>query len=157
MKIIKKWKWLILILTLVMLLIIIVYLSKFLLNRDVSVYGNRLDGLKQVEIKEDLKNDIISSLKEVQGLKKVKIDIRGKIINLMITFEQDLALVKAQELVETEVINLFKKFTKEQLKFYDFQFCLTGDGDEEHLTSIGYKSKHSTIITWNNSSLGGKE
>ncbi len=148
MKAIKKHKWALLLSLFILILVIIIILvnSYIFINNNDSVYGNRLNGIDEVPIKEDLKNDIINSLKTNENIKTVEIDIRGKIINIIAESVSNSDLSK----IKLELDEILIKFSDDYLAFYDIQFFVFQETTEEdeNIIVIGYKNNNSDIIVW---------
>jgi hypothetical protein len=148
MKFFKNHKWLLIIIVLLIILGILAFYLFFMLYNESSVYGNRLQGIEKKEIKEDLKNDIINNLENNDEINEVNIDNKGKIINIVTDMKEDTELDEAKLMLES----ILNKFSEEQLNYYDLQFYITWEENEERIPCMGYKSKNSTFITWNKSS-----
>ncbi|MDD2489752.1 MAG: hypothetical protein PHY26_00645 [Bacilli bacterium] len=148
MKFLKKYKWLLIIIVLLIILGILAYYLFFMLYNDSSVYGNRLQGITKNEIKEDLKNDIINNLTKNDEIKEAHIDIKGKIVNIVTNMKENAELDEVKLTLES----ILNKFSEEQLNYYDLQFYITWEENEERIPCMGYKSKKNTFITWNKSS-----
>lgn len=144
MKIIKKYKWLLMVL--VVLLIIVLTIIYFVFYNTKSNYGNRLEGINKVLIKEDLKNDLKSTLLSLSEVDKVNIDVKGKIINIIIIVNDDVNIDKAYQIADSTLI----KFSDEILAFYDLQFFVNQKAEsiDHSFPIIGYKNKTSNSIIW---------
>jgi hypothetical protein len=153
----EKMKWLkkhpktLIIIILVVALLMLGLLTMNLLypSYSKSIYGNRLQGIEDVQIKEDLKNDIINNLESNKEVKSAKIDIRGKIINVIIDIKSNINLKTAETIANYTLI----KFTDKQKVFYDIQYFLTQTEvkDSTVYPVIGYKNKLSSEIVWSKS------
>lgn len=122
-------------------------------SRNKDIYGNRLDGIKDVAIDKKMKKELE---KDIMGLDKVKdavINVHGKIINISIDFELEATFdtvkntsIKALELIEDNYKN-----------YYDIQFLITKsdlkDDEKESNTNypmLGYMKGGASVITWSN-------
>lgn len=141
----KKQKRLILIgiIVLIVILGLLFLKSLFFVNQD-RVYGDRLDGIKDVEVSDSVMNEMASVFKDVEGVTKTDARENGKIINLLIDVEATTDFNKLKE-VSKEV---YKKLDKDQRKFYDIQIFFFGDGDKYPI--IGYLHKGGTEFVWSN-------
>ncbi len=144
MKFVERYKWLLILCG--SLLIIILVIAYFTFYNIKSVYGNRLEGINQVLIKEDLKNDFKSNLLSLSEVDQVNIDIRGKIINIIIIIDDGINLEKAYQIAD----NLLTRFPNDILAFYDVQFFINLKNEVTDYTFpiIGYKNKNSHNIVW---------
>ena len=84
---IKRNKYILLIgFSLLILLIIMFFAVKdlfFTTGKD--NYGDRLDGIENYPINDDKQSDVINTLKENDIVNSVSIDIKGRIINIIIS------------------------------------------------------------------------
>jgi len=111
-----------------------------------SDYGNRLDGIKEVAIKNSVNDDIESYFMEDERVEKVNINLKGKLYNIVLTLKNEIELSE----IADKTSEIFINFSEEQLNFYDFQIFITGKIGEEEKTIIGYKNKKSESIVWSN-------
>lgn len=112
-------------------------------NNDLSIYGNRLDGIDEVLITKEKKTEVINFIKENESLTDVTIDIQGKIINIIITATTE---DFNEEEVKSYLPTILEKFSSEEIAFYDFQFFVKNVDANYNL--IGYKNKNSEKITF---------
>lgn len=109
------------------------------------VYGNRLDGIEKVEITNDEKEKIISSLKDEKIVSSAKTDIKGKIVNVIIEVKSGTTTKTAKKLGSTVTKNL----SKSQLSFYDIQLFITSENQKsKNFPIIGYKSSTAKGFTY---------
>ncbi len=117
-------------------------------------YGNRLDGIKDVEIKDEKITEMETSILEMEKVQDVKINLHGKLLNFNISFEKDTTIDDAHNVS----ISCLEFFEEDYLNFYDLQFLVTiEDGktveegeDPADLIIIGYRKAGATTITWSN-------
>jgi len=121
-------------------------------------YGNRLDGIKDVEIKDDKITEMETSILGMNKVQDVKINLHGKIVYFNISFEKETTIEEAQNVS----ISCMEFFEEDYLNFYDLQFLATiedgktvtegsEDGEEtKDLAIIGYRKAGDTTITWSN-------
>ena len=64
--------------------VILVFAIKltFFPNEARAIYGDRLDGIKEVEIKDSLQDKIITSLEDLDTVKEASSDVKGRILNV---------------------------------------------------------------------------
>lgn len=108
-----------------------------------AVYGDRLDGIEEVEITEEKKNEIIDFIKSDENITDVSINIKGKIINISIKATTEENTIDKMKDKSKEVV---EKFKKEEIEFYDFQFFIKNEDANYNL--IGYKNKKNENISW---------
>ncbi len=136
------------IVVIVVLVLAIVAVKKMIFPDDsISLYGNRLDGIKDVPITDAKFKQMASTLKESASVVSVTYDISGRIINFTVDVKKDTDLITARALGD----QIIKSFSDKELGFYDLQLFLTCSGDtkSELYPTIGYKHKTSVTFKWN--------
>ena len=83
-----------------------------------AIYGDRLEGIEEVEITSKEQDNIISKLEEKAEVKKAEVDIKGRILNFIITVNDDVELDAAKALTGTITDTL----EKEQTRFMIFKY-----------------------------------
>lgn len=143
-KFIKKNSSLVIAISVVVLVLVAIFLIKnvFMFDENQAIYGSRLDGVKKVKISANQKSNAESKVSE--NSKKAKIRIAGKIVNAIITTNDDLSLEDAKKMGDS----ILEEFTDEQKKFYDFQFLIKNDKNKSQYPIIGYKQRSREGITW---------
>ena len=132
-----------------LVLMVIGSLSYFYGNNK-DKYGDRLKDKEKYPVSENINSEIKALYEE--GVDEVKVDIRGKIIYIIMNVEKDTSTLKAQSYAE----NALEKFTEEQLNYYDVQFMITCKYEvvEEGTMAVypleGYKNSNSKTIVWTN-------
>lgn len=110
-------------------------------------YGNRLKGIEKVKISKSKISNLEKKIADRKKIKKVDIDIKGRLINILITVEDETDLDDMKD-YSTEKLELFKE---KELKYYDIQFYLINENAKaKHYPAIGYKHKTSDKIKWSN-------
>ena len=115
-----------------------------------EVYGNRLEGIEKVPVSEGYLNDIEKALKENESVTKATSNIEGRLINFIVTVNDDTSISSAKELSKVVRDN----FTESELKFYDIQIYVLDSGANETSTYpiIGYKHKTTEDFVGSNNS-----
>lgn len=126
--------------------VILVFAIKltFFPNEGTAIYGDRLDGIEEVEITDDEQDKIISSLEGKDEVKKVETDIKGRTLNVLITVNDDVELDPTKALTSSITDTL----DKEQLGFYDIQVFISKDNDDARFPIIGYKHQDKDEFSW---------
>ena len=157
----KKLKIGYLLSALAILLVIIVGI-KLVLPSGSSKYGDRLDGIKKITFGKTEKNKIIDKIKGNEKVTDVKIDVEGKIINIIFDVTKDTSKDDAKNIANSSLGEI-----SDQVKnFYDIQFMISkkseegtkktvtkDDGTTEEVTVtvfpiMGYKNSKSKGIVW---------
>lgn len=102
------------------------------------LYGNRLDGIKEVEITKDQKNKLVETLKKETIVSSANVNTTGKIYNVHIVVKENTKLADSKKLTKIITDNI----TKEQKAFYDVQVFFDIEGEEVNdYPTIGYLAK----------------
>lgn len=109
-----------------------------------AIYGDRLEGIEEVEITTKQQDNIISSLEEKAEVKEVSCDIAGRILNVLITVNDDVELDPAKALTSS-ITDVLKE---DQLGYYDIQVFISKDGEDTRFPIIGYKHQNKDEFTW---------
>ena len=110
-------------------------------------YGNRLEGIEKVEIKESKLNDIEKKITENELVKSTDAVIRGKLVYITITLNTGTH-------ADTESIaqSSLDLFSEEEKAFYDIQYIVDNNDDkiEENFPVMGYIKAGNSVIKWTN-------
>ncbi len=137
-----------------LVLIFIVALDYFF-GTSKDKYGDRLDGIKNVEIKKDEIKKLENKIKEDEKITDCKINQIGKIIYINIKFSDGIALVEA----EGKALNTVEYFNEKELKFYDLNYSLVQDATESDagFSVMGSKNVNGTGLVWINNTPVSEE
>ena len=97
---IKEHKIVVAAIIFLIILIVISFFVKgaFFSNGGNAVYGDRLDGIKEVEITKDEQEEIIDFVEEDSSVTKCEYSLQGKIVNIVITINDDVGVDTAKSL-----------------------------------------------------------
>ena len=138
MKYVRKNKYAIIaIIVLVVLVIIGGQIKKiFVPDEGKAVYGSRLDGIKDHKLGSDLFKNIESKLKEDESVLEVKNEVHGKIINLIITVNDEMGVDTAKSLANSTI----SMFEDNELSYYSLQVYVKKNNESlNNFPIIGYK------------------
>ena len=126
--------------------VILVFAVKltFFPNEGTAIYGDRLDGIEEVEITDKQQEDIIKALEDKDEVKKVSCDIKGRTLNVLITVNDDVELDPAKALTSSITDNL----EEDQASYYDIQVFISKDNDDTRFPIIGYKHQNKDGFSW---------
>ncbi len=146
MNFIKKHKKLCIVgfILIVLFVMLVVLLKSFSVDYSVDEYGDRLEGISKVEISSKVSNTLVSEIKELEQVKKVNYRLKGRLVYIEITFNDEVAVDNAKEIAEKTL----DYFTDKQKEYYDFQFILSNEKDIEGYPELGSKHKSSENIVW---------
>lgn len=132
-----------------LLILFISVLVYFIGQTRTSVYGHRLDEVKDYPVESEL-NNLKSALEGNTNVMSVSTDIRGKIVYVVLEVNKDMT----NEDIQNMCSDSLTKLTDEQKGFYDVQYIVKREGLNPYL---GSKSAHQTIIAWANFSYDEEE
>ncbi len=116
----------------------------FFTNSKNAVYGNRLDGIEKVRIDSKQKDEIVKHIEEDSAVKQAKYKLQGKIINIIITVNDDVGLDTAKKIADKSL----EKLKDDQKKYYDVQVFVKKDTDAKDFPIIGYKQRSKGGFSW---------
>ena len=106
---------------------------------------HRLDGIEEVEITSKQEKNIVSKLEEKDEVKSVDTDIKGRILNVIITVNDDVELDPAKALASVITENL----EEDQNGYYDIQVFIKKSNEEDtRFPIIGYKHQDKDEFSW---------
>lgn len=99
-------------------------------------YGNRLDGIENVELTNSRLDEIKNGFEAKPGFEVTGFRVSGKIVNIYVT-----AGDISNDDIKAEAAKLVKSFSDDEIKFYDFQVLVTFTDDKDPI--LLYKNKNS--------------
>lgn len=110
-------------------------------------YGNRLEGIEKVEIKESKLNDIEKKITENELVKSTDAIIRGKLVYITITLNTG-THADAESISQSSL----ELFSEEEKSFYDIQYIVDNKDEkiEENFPVMGYIKAGNSVIKWTN-------
>lgn len=150
-KIIRNNKAIVLMLIIILIcavLSITLLFKYFYFGNGGTKYGDRLDGIEAVEITDDDKNNVITTLKELEYVEDANVLITGKIVYIKIVFTPGYDLTSAK----SEAAKTLDMFSDDKKAFYDFSFTIVSEETEksEGFMIMGARNKNGTNLVWNN-------
>ena len=114
-------------------------------NTSAPLYGNRLDGIREVEIKKDKLQKISKELTKEEKIDEAEVRIEGKIIMANVTVTNDTSIDDAKK-QSTSIIEHLKK---DELKFYDIEILVSKkDEKQNNFPIIGHKKAGKDNFSW---------
>lgn len=146
MKLIKKYKWIILGFFILFSIVLVWFGMQLFVTQDGALYGNRLEGRSDVPIGSDVKTNVSDLLTATPGVKKVDVNVQGKILYIVFLVDETMTADKAKEISAQSLT----KLSAEQVGFYDVSFLVDYQNDTTATTFpiLGYKNKNSDHIVW---------
>lgn len=110
-------------------------------------YGNRLDGIESVQVKDEKITEIENKIKENEKVKETQINIRGKLIYITISLNE--GTHSDSESIAQSSLDLF---SEEEKAFYDIQYTVENlnKETEENFPIMGYIKAGNSVIKWTN-------
>ncbi len=134
------------IIAIVIFLVILVFFvqvfNMFMSNDEKALYGNRLDGKEAVSISSDNIKKIKQALKD--ETKKCEVEEQGRILNVIITVNDDANLDSAKNLAS----KVLEQLKDKQKKYYDIQVFIKKSIETNDFPIIGYKHHTKDNYTW---------
>lgn len=145
-KYIKQHKIVVVAVILLLVLIVISFVVKniFFSNSGNVFYGDRLKGIDEVKITSTEKKKIISRLEEDSAVVSAKYLLKGKIVNIIITVNDDIGTDTAKALAP----KVLECLDNDQKKFYDVQVFIKKSNDSSDFPIIGYKQNSKENFAW---------
>ena len=146
MSFIRKNKFIIIAIGVFLILVILAFqiVTMFFPKDGTALYGDRLDGIENVELTKTKLTKIEDVLKENEIVKKASVSVQGKIVEVIITVQDDTSVDSVKEL-NTTVLNSLEEDEK---KFYDIQIFVKKDTDATDFPIIGYKHHARDNFSW---------
>ena len=114
-----------------------------------NVYGNRLDITKEVPLNSKLLDDIKEELELNEVVKKVSVNLKGKIVYINIEYVDATTMDSAKQIAE----GILSLFNEDELLVYDIQFTIKTLSTSEvaGYTLMGARNASgSGTVIWNN-------
>jgi len=149
MKYLKKNKWVIVPITafiVVMVFAIIGIVNLVIPKSSKNLYGNRLDNIEQYPIGDESVSKVKEELMNTGKVTNVSYDLKGKLINFVITVNDDVDRVTGESLTS----KILSEFDDNIKSFYDFQVFIKTESESEIFPIIGYKHVTSVNFVWTN-------
>ena len=110
-------------------------------------YGNRLEGIESVQIKDDKITDIEKKITENELVKSTDAIIRGKLVYITITLNTG-THADAESIAQSSL----ELFSEEEKAFYDIQYIVDNKDEkiEENFPVMGYIKAGNSVIKWTN-------
>lgn len=153
MRFIKKNKYTIIV---VIAFIILVFVGAkamelFFPNTGKAIYGNRLDGIQEVKIKNSKMEQILGEMKEDAMISEITQETKGRLVNFIITVNDDVSKENAKTLAD----RVIESFDDDQKTYYDFQVLIKKENKELiDFPIIGYRHHDNTTFSWTKDRAG---
>ena len=146
MSFIRKNKFVIIAIGVFLILVVLVFqiATMFFPEEGTALYGDRLDGIEEVELSNSKLTKIESNLKSDGAVKEADVSVAGKIVEVIITVQDDTSVDTAKAL-NTKVLD---SLSNKEKKFYDIQIFVKKDSEASDFPIIGYKHHAKDTFSW---------
>lgn len=146
MSFIRKNKFVIIAIGIFLILVVLVFqiATMFFPEEGTALYGDRLDGIEEVELSNSKLTKIESNLKSDGAVKEADVSVVGKIVEVIITVQDDTSVDTAKAL-NTKVLD---SLSNKEKKFYDIQIFVKKDSEATDFPIIGYKHHAKDTFSW---------
>lgn len=146
MSFIRKNKFVIIAIEVFLILVVLVFqiATMFFPEEGTALYGDRLDGIEEVELSNSKLTKIESNLKSDGAVKEADVSVAGKIVEVIITVQDDTSVDTAKAL-NTKVLD---SLSNKEKKFYDIQIFVKKDSEATDFPIIGYKHHAKDTFSW---------
>ena len=131
-------------LALVLIIILGIIFASLMKGRNANKYGNRLDGIEDVEISKEVYDSVKEEVMATEVVEEVTTRLQGRIVYTTIILKPETGIDKAKEIAA----NTLDNYTEEELKFYDYSFFLKWNKEEGTTVITGNKHHNLESITW---------
>ena len=146
MSFIRKNKFVIIAIGVFLILVVLGFqiATIFFPEEGTALYGDRLDGIEEVELSNSKLTKIESNLKSDGAVKEADVSVAGKIVEVIITVQDDTSVDTAKAL-NTKVLD---SLSNKEKKFYDIQIFVKKDSEATDFPIIGYKHHAKDTFSW---------
>lgn len=148
--------FILMIVAIVCIVISVILLFKyFYFGNGGSNYGDRLEGIENVRISDDKRNEVANKIQENSLVESATVNVTGKRIDIRMVFTEKASLVDAQGVALKSLDN----FSDEEKGFYDFEFTLKKEATEKSdpFLIMGAKNVNGSNLVWNNNNSTSEE
>ncbi|MBQ6323545.1 MAG: hypothetical protein IJI22_01795 [Bacilli bacterium] len=142
-KIKKNLSTVIVIIVAVLVLLGIIFIKNtFFAGESKAIYGNRLEGRKNVEISKETKNKV---KKKLEGsADSVSVRVAGRIIYINVDAKDEVTLEAAKNLGPA----VLEEFSDNEKAYYDIQILIENMANRKQFPIIGYKHHTKANFSW---------
>ncbi len=136
----------------VIIILLILGIALFIFARQIlgsgnegTIYGNRLDGIEKVGLKQETLDKINTEMKKNEFVKQVTYRIEGRTINFTVDVAPNTSVENSKKLSDPFIAIL----NNEEKAFYDIQIFVTcNETESEGYPMNGYKHRTSSEFVW---------
>lgn len=130
---------------LVIIILLVLYKSLFYSNSEKATYGVRLRDIEENEISNDEKDEIKTKANKIEGVKEVKLEIKGRLIKFFVTFDEGVST----DDMKNKFNEMLSLMSEKILGYYDVTFYSEQKQDGKTKYPVtGYKHKNKDEISF---------
>lgn len=130
---------------LILILFLILYKSLFYSNSEKNIYGVRLRDIKEHEFTKEMIKEVESKSSELEKINKTNIKIKGRLIKVFVTFDDD----ATTDDIKARLNDIVSYMDTDVKSYYDVElYSIQMKDDKTSYPVIGYKNKNKTEITF---------
>lgn len=107
-------------------------------------YGNRLDGIEQYPITEEMITSIKEEIGSFDKVENITYNLEGRLANFIIKVDDTLA----EEDARNYAGRIIERLNDDIKSYYDIQVLIDSNVESEVYPMIGYKHKTSNTLVW---------
>lgn len=130
---------------LILILFLVLYKSLFYSNSEKNIYGVRLRDIKEHEFTKEMIKEVESKSSELEKINKTNIKIKGRLIKVFVTFDDD----ATTDDIKARLNDIVSYIDTDVKSYYDVElYSIQMKDDKTSYPVIGYKHKNKTEITF---------
>ena len=130
---------------LILILFLVLYKSLFYSNSEKNIYGVRLRDIKEHEFTKKMIKEVESKSSELEEINKTNIKIKGRLIKVFVTFDDD----ATTDDIKARLNDIVSYIDTDVKSYYDVElYSIQMKDDKTSYPVIGYKHKNKTEITF---------
>lgn len=128
-----------------LIVLLVLYKALFYSSSESAVYGVRLRDIKDNEFTKEEKSDVQSKASNIDGVKDVKVSIKGRLIKFFVTFNEGVST----DDIKAKFNEMLSYMNEKVTGYYDIEFYSTQvqEGKTKYPVT-GYKHKNKAEITF---------
>ena len=130
---------------LILILFLVLYKSLFYSNSEKNIYGVILRDIKEHEFTKEMIKEVESKSSELEKINKTNIKIKGRLIKVFVTFDDD----ATTDDIKARLNDIVSYIDTDVKSYYDVElYSIQMKDDKTSYPVIGYKHKNKTEITF---------
>ena len=141
----KKEVKIVVLILVILFLLLILYKMLFYSNSEKSIYGTRLNDIKENKITNEEKIEFKEKASKIEGITKIRVEVKGRLIKIYTTFDDQIT----NEDIKNKFNEMLTYINDDVKSYYDITFYAKQFKDEkDKYPVIGYKQKAKELISF---------